>query len=156
MPTIVGSQLRSGTDHSRQFFIVCAADMLICAHIYNHCFLLQDMSLSCPLPSLAGLFKSKVRDGSYCKKTGNWCMWGYKMLGFFSLETGTDGNRFLHPENKVLQQMCFAVPKRILDDVSRGTRTVSCLWKGFTRPSMLNQLPTAQLRQVKIPEFNQV
>lgn len=64
------------------FFIMCAADMLTCAHIYNHCFLLEGMSLSCPLPSLAGLFESEVSDGSYCKKTGNWHTWGYKMLVF--------------------------------------------------------------------------
>jgi len=67
---------------------MCAADMVTRAHVNNHCFLLDDMSPSCPLPSLAGLFMSKVRDGFYCKKAGNWHTCGYKMLFFSVWEQG--------------------------------------------------------------------
>lgn len=78
---------------------------------------------------------------------------------FFQFGNRTDGNRVLCPQNKVLPQMCITVLKcehpreswmKFLE-AHKAQGQLSCLQKGFTRSSTLNQLPTAQPGQLKIP-----
>ena len=99
MPTVVASQLQPLKTEDRHWSskmigTVCCWHAHMCTHdrcSQDHCFLLQGTSLNYRLSSL-----------------GQWAYVGIKKR-FFRLEMGTDGNWFLYPENKSLQQMWVTV-----------------------------------------------
>lgn len=150
MPTVVASQLQPLKTEDRHWSskmigTVCCWHAHMCTHdrcSQDHCFLLQGTSLNYRLSSL-----------------GQWAYVGVQKR-FFRLEMGTDGNWFLYPENKSLQQMWVTVVHYLVQEDPgwsfwryvrhRNNQLLAeGIYKRFLLPKLVNWEPKFSQKQVR-------